>query len=192
MKFRVVRTVGVALLGLSSASALAAGRSIMRLDAVGDLNYSIYSQHLTTNNIKYGGTGRMGYGGGLLGDFGVSHALGVETGALYTVRKINYTTSGTDIPGGTQDQVHIPLVALIGFNNIVSLVAGGFDEVPVGGDPHNNNYGLEGGLRLTVPLGAGGTQFLADARYAHGFAVQPGDYRTNDVHLLIGFSIGGT
>lgn len=191
MKVGMIRTAGLFLLGFYSASALAAGTPVARLDAVGDLNYSIYSQHLTTDNIKYSGTGRVGYGGGLLGDFGSNGILGIETGAIYTVRKINYTTSGTSIPGGTQDQVHIPVVALIGFNSLFSLIAGGFDEVPTGGDPHNNNYGVEGGLRLSVPIG-GGTEFLADARYAHGFAVEPGDYRTNDLHLLIGLGFGGT
>lgn len=200
MKSRSFSAITLALVTASLAFPVASahaegGNPILRLNVVGDLNWNVYSRSFTQNSINYNGTGTLGYGGGLLVDLGLANAVGVESGALYFVRKANIdTAAGTNpnavVPSGEMDVVHVPVDLILGLNDIVSVIGGVFDEIPVNSTSGNNNLGVGGGLRISLPVG-GGTDFIADGRFNHGLSEQNG-FHTNDIHLLVGLSFGGT
>ena len=176
-------------------SSVALAEPVARISVAGDLTYNVYSQSLTSNSQNYNGTGSLGYGGGLLAEFGIPGGPGIETGAIFFLRKVNVDVAAGPLgnfvfPVGNQYQIHIPLLLRFGVGSLISIAGGGFYEIPTDNSSRNKNVGLEAGLRVGIPTGMS-SQLFVDARYAHGLTDQIGGFKTNDIHLLIGLELGG-
>lgn len=172
-----------------AAPALAPSESqaAVRLSLAGLMNYNVYSSSF--------GSGDLGFGGGFLGTLGSEGGLGVEFGTLYFMREVNLDAGATIDPGfplAEQEQLHLPLLLRFGVQDLVSFGAGVFYEEPIG-QGRRNNYGVEGSLRFSIPAGTA-TQVFLDGRFAHGIPLQgnatTGDFRTNDLFVLLGMTFG--
>jgi hypothetical protein len=149
--------------------------------------------NLTYQGIAVTATGKLGLGYGALVGTRFSPYWGIETGTIYVQR--NYTETGEFL--GTQFSLdvntkafHFPLGIRIYLGNLLSLEAGGyFESSPDSDSESGTNYGVQGGLRFSLPLSKSAALF-AEARYNQGLK-DYGGYKTSDlVFALVGVTFG--
>ena len=133
----------VALLFLTGPSAFA------RVAILGGADYSLYSNSSTIGTSSVDVKGGLGYGGGLVFDFGK-----FESGVIYRKYAINTTTttSGSSIAAATHTSLlEVPALYRLGSGNN-TLGLGGFYELVLG-TGGGSNYGLTAGPRFATTNG---------------------------------------
>lgn len=150
---------------------------------VGALNYGLNSETGTdpATGLSVETKGGLGFGGGLLLDFGMGGAS-IEVGGLFLSKSIKSTTTVLGIPiedSVNASSVHVPV--MVRFGGMTSFGVGGFFEASLesGG---GTDYGVVGGPRFSMP---GGLFF--DGRFAYGLK----DGNSMNAMLLVGFKFGG-
>jgi hypothetical protein len=172
MKFPMMVAVLVALSLVSSpAQAVGIGYSV-----VGAGSYGLTNVSVAGNGTK----GQLGYGGGVLVDFGLA-VSSVEVGALYLNRKFETTVLGTTTQS-SESVLHIP--AMMRFGSLLTLGLGAYLDLPLGNGAQSD-YGLTAGPRL------GFGPIFADARFNYG--LKSSDFFGQSLHhmellLLVGYT----
>lgn len=169
----------LAAVGFFTVSAHAA----TNVSLVGALNYGLKSNSGTEplTGATFETKGALGYGGGLLLNFGSGNTT-FELGAIYFSKGVKTTAT---LAGVTNEEtlraasVQIPVMVRFGGNT--SFGIGGFYELSLetGG---GSDYGLIAGPRFNL-----GKALFADARYAYGLK----EGNTSNAMLLIGYKFGG-
>ena len=132
--------------------------------------------------------GKLGFGGGAALEVMLGQKVGLEFGGTYMIRKIDFTALGatTELE---RKAVYIPAGLRIHLSRAFSIQLGGFYDLNLesADDPY---YGLQGGVRVDIPLG-GTTSLFVDARYNYSLKEVSG-FKFNDLVLAsVGIAFGG-
>jgi hypothetical protein len=161
-------------------------------------------------------TGSFGIGGGLLFDIPLAMGVGFEFGGLYLPRKIEVNgqtlTPKADDVTSTYHEIQVPVLLKFRLLPMVHIGVGGYWATAMGSidaedatTSANSNssetysaaglkssdYGLLGSFGFSLPLGAGGTHFMVDGRYAYGLeniSTGTDTVKNRDVEVLVGLS----
>ena len=185
----------------------ATARANMRIALVGAGTMPTATETLTPSNRIL--EGQIGYGAGVLIGLPLGSHMEFETGGIYGQFIFDRTIAGaTTLLAGWN--VHVPFVFNYWFNRHIALSVGGFADSGIGkfsnsGTPttlsygdlgiRNVNYGLEGGLGFSFPLG--GASLIIDGRYSYGLREMRIDTSIgqstiiNNVVGLVGLRFGG-
>jgi hypothetical protein len=134
-------------------------------------------------------TGKLGFGAGFLAETWIARRLGIEAGAAYLDRKYGRTVGGVD--SGTtasSDSILMPAGLRWHAGRHLSLELGGFYDhsLESGG---SDNYGVQGGLRISLPLGHANSLF-AEGRYDLGLKDFGGTKESDVLFALVGITFG--
>ncbi|MBC7691559.1 MAG: hypothetical protein H7222_07295 [Methylotenera sp.] len=130
--------------------------------------------------------GKLGLGGGLLVAIPTGHDFGFEIGGLYFNRKFDKIGSNVTNTGFSQKSIYVPADFRFGLAEVLSLGLGGYYDLALDGG-NDNDYGLQGGLRLSFPMAAT-TAFILDGRYSYGLRTDVFGSRSKDIIAMAGFT----
>jgi hypothetical protein len=150
---------------------------------------------------------KLAYGGGALVEFRLGGRTGLELGALYYMRAVEFTAGTIAM---TMTSIHAPVSFNYWFNRVVSISLGGFFNNALGKlkfepggeqdysalSQKKTDFGALGGLRFNIPLGASAGLRL-EGRYLYGLsnlddpAVAGGSTKMADIQMFAGLTFGG-
>lgn len=180
---KLVKVLGLtAMISVASAQVAMAGGSV-----------SLFGAGVLPQSIDLGSTasidGKFGFGGGLIGELMVSPRAGIELGGIYLARKVGVSFGGTELMEVSGKTIYVPVAVRFHPNRILSLQAGGFADASIESDG-DVNYGLQGGLRISVPV-SGSAALFAEGRYNYGLKDYAGFKHSDLVLAMVGLTFGG-
>jgi hypothetical protein len=154
--------------------------------------FSVYGSGVLPQTVSLGGgvdvKGKVGFGGGAMIEGMLNPTIGAELGAMYLARQFTLEAGGVSADFPSVASIFVPAGLRVHANRYLSIEGGGFFDysLETGNDI---NYGVQGGLRLSIPMGASSSLFF-EGRYDLGLKDFSGTKRSDLVLALVGLTFG--
>ena len=182
LKATFLRSSALALIGIFSANP---AQALVSFGLKGGINLNtIAATNAAGNSVSSYTTQGMGYEGGLGVDIGLG-PIGVLVDVLYAHRSVGFGSGAIALVTGSDlsyNSLLVPVQARFSIIPMLSLTGGGFYSMVLGdgtltsaagtdttfvfADSAKSDFGLVGGLSISLPLGV--TTLTLEARYLYG------------------------